>query len=570
MKKINYLTSLILVVAVLSSCANLNKMKQTSGNIKYEVIPEVLETHGGEVAVTIKAAFPEKFFLKQAIVEATPVLVYEDGETAFESITLQGEDVQENNPVIKLTGGNHSYDGKVPFKEEMKVSQLMLRGTASMKGKSVDFDPVKLADGVIATSTYVCKKGKPIVMGDKFKRIIPESKVGDIHYLINVANVRGSELKAEDIKELKNYVKESNEKVNYKFTGTEILAYASPDGEFDFNEKLAGKRSVTAEKFIDRELKRTKIEAAKDESFITKTSTPEDWDGFKKLMEESQLEDKDLILRVLSMHSDPVVREREIKNIAAAYKEIAKDILPKLRRSQIKVNIDVIGFSDEEIADYFVSNPDTLNLEETLYAATLTEDLDKKLSIYKLATEKAPKCVRAWNNVGYTYMYMGKVNEAKEAFEKAKELKDNDAVKTNLGYVAILEGDLDKAHEYFNSVSEPGKEVNYGLGIISIIRADYPNAVTYFGTEPSNNSALAKLLNGDSNGAKRTLDNMEIDCGMGYYLKAIVGARVQDEAYMFDNLRSAVGKDAKLKEVAKKDMEFGKYFVNDTFKSIVE
>ncbi|GAJ01126.1 unnamed protein product, partial [marine sediment metagenome] len=273
--------------------------------------------------------------------------------------------------------------------------------------------------------------------------------------------------KAEDIEELKNYVKESNEKVNYKFTGTEILAYASPDGEFDFNEKLAGKRSVTAEKFIDRELKRTKVEAATGEGFITKTSTPEDWDGFKKLMEESQVEDKDLILRVLSMHSDPVVREREIKNIAEAYKEIAKDILPKLRRSQIKVNVDVIGFSDEEIADYFVSNPDTLNLEETLFAATLTEDMDKKLSIYKLATEKAPKCFRAWNNVGCTYMHLGKVSEAKEAFEKAKELKDTDTVKTNLGYVAILEGDLDKAHEYFNSVSEPGKEVNYGLGIIS-------------------------------------------------------------------------------------------------------
>ena len=570
MKKINYLASLILVVAVLSSCANLNKMKQTAGNIKYEVIPEVLETHGGEVALTIKATFPEKFFLKQAIVEATPVLVYEGGETAFEPITLQGEDVQENNPVIKLTGGNHSYNGKVPFKEEMKLSQLMLRGTASMKDKSVDFDPVKLADGVIATSTYVCKKGKPVVMGDKFKRIIPESTVADIHYVINVANVRGSELKAEDIEGLKNYIKESNEKVNYKFTGTEILAYASPDGEFDFNEKLAGKRSVTAEKFIDRELKRTKVEAAKDEGFITKTSTPEDWDGFKKLMEESQVEDKDLILRVLSMHSDPVVREREIKNIAAAYKEIAKDILPKLRRSIIKVNIDVIGFSDEEIADCLVSNPDTLNLEEILYAATLTEDLEKKLSIYKLATEKAPKCFRAWNNVGYTNMYMGKVSEAKEAFEKSKELKDTDAVKTNLGYVAILEGDLDKAHEYFNSVSEPGKEVNCGLGIICIIKADYANAVTYFGTEPTYNSALAKLLNGDSNGAKRTLDNMEIDCGKEYYLKAIVGARVQDEAYMFDNLRSAVGKDAKLKETAKKDMEFGKYFVNDTFKSIVE
>jgi tetratricopeptide (TPR) repeat protein len=570
MKKINYLASLILTVIVLGSCANLNKMKQNAGTVKYDVVPKVLETNGGEVAVTITGSFPEKFFLKKAIVEATPVLTYEGGETAFESVTLQGEDVQANNKVISFTGGTFDYSSKVPFNEDMKVSELVLRAKASMKDNSVDFDPVKLADGVIATSTYVCKKGEPILIGDKFKRIIPEFKEADIHYVINLANVRGSELKQEDINALKDYIKASNEKANFEFTGTEILAYASPDGPFDFNEELSGKRSVSAESFIDRELKRVKVEAAKDESFISKTSTPEDWEGFKELMEESQLDDKDLILRVLSMHSDPVVREREIKNIAAAYTEIAKDILPKLRRSKIKVNVDVIGFSDEEIGDYVMSNPDTLNLEEVLYAATLTKDLDKKLAIYRLAAEKAPNCYRAWNNIGYTCMHLEKVSEAKEAFEKAKELKEDDAIKNNLGYVAILEGDLDGAENYFNSVASPGKEVNCGLGIINIIRADYEKAITYFGTEMCFNAALAKLLNGDSNGAKRTLDNMDVDEGWVYYLKAIVGARVQDEAYMFDNLRSAVGKEAELKETAKKDMEFGKYFENDTFKSIVE
>lgn len=571
MKKINYLASLLLAVLVLSSCGGLNKMKETAGDISYNVVPEILETHAGEVEVAITGTFPEKYFNKKATVVATPVLVYEGGETTFESVTLQGESVEENNEVINFTGDKFSYSSKVPFVEGMRVSELMLRATASLKDKSVDFDPVKLADGVITTPTYVYTHGVPIKMKDNFKRVIPKSQMADIHYLINVANVRGSELRSEDIDALKEFIKKANEAENVKFSGTAISAYASPDGEYDFNDKLSQKRSVSAETFISRELKRAKVEAATEEDFVAKKATPEDWDGFKEAMEGSSIDDKDLILRVLSMHSDPVVREKEIKNISAAYKVIADEILPQLRRSKIAVNIDVIGFSDEEILEYLKSNPDTLGLEECLYGATLAEkDLDKMLAFNQLAAQKAPGCIRAHNNVGYTYMQMEKVAEAKAAFVKAKEIKDIDLVKNNLGYVALLEGDIDAAKTLFTSLEKPTDESNYGLGIISVGEGKYQEAINYFGTEPSFNLALAKLLNGDTAGAKSTIDAYEMDHEWIYYLRAIVGARAQDEDYMFNNLRSSVGKNGEMKELAKTDLEFFRYFENDTFKSIVE
>ncbi len=352
MKKVSYFVSLVLTVALLSSCGGLNKMLKEAGNVNYQVEPEVLETHSGNVAVAITGSFPESYFNKKATLEAVPVLVYEGGEVEFEPVTVQGEDVEANNEVIKFTGDKFNYSATVPFKEEMRVSELILKSTASMKDKSVTLPDVKLADGVIATSTLVKKKGRPIIVPDKFKRVILESKGADIHYVINRANVRGSELKAEDISALKAYLIEASEKVNYEFTGTEVSAYASPDGPLDLNEKLSGKRAETAGQFFNRELTKAEIEGTEKEGFLKITTTAEDWDGFKELMQKSDVQDKELILRVLSMHSDPVVREKEIKNMAEAFEVLKDDILPKLRRSQLIVNVNVVGFSDEEILNY--------------------------------------------------------------------------------------------------------------------------------------------------------------------------------------------------------------------------
>jgi tetratricopeptide (TPR) repeat protein len=574
MKKIkrNYLTSVVVAAFLLSSCGGLNKMVDKSSDVSYQVQPNPLEMHAGQVEVTIDTKFPEKYFNKKAVVVATPVLKYEGGQTEFEATTLQGEKVEANNKVISYDGGGYSYTGKIPYTDEMLRSGLYVEMSAQIKEKTpIEIPGIKIADGVIATPALVAVNPKTILVGDKFQRIIPESLDADIHYVINKSNVRDSELKSEDIVSLQDKIKEASQAERKEFKGANISAYASPDGPYDLNEGLAEDRQESAQRYMKRILKKAEVSDADAEGFMSLASTAEDWEGFKKLMEESDIQDKELILRVLSMYSDPVVREKEIKNISAAFKEIAEKVLPKLRRSMLNVNIDKIGYSDEEIAELAKTNPDTLNLEEILYAATLTEDLEEKLAIYQKAAENFPECFRAINNVGHVYVKLGKVAEAKKAFMAAKELKENDVIKNNLGAIALLEGDLAKAEELFASAMGAGDVVNYNLGIIKIKQADYDAAVNYFGNEPSFNAALAQLLSGDTEKSLNTLNQLgDVDCPMVYYLKAVASARSDREEGVLNNLRTAVGKKSELKEHAKKDLEFAKYSENEAFTSIVE
>lgn len=545
-------------------------MKKDAPNVKYDVTPKVLEAHAGEVSVAVKGTYPEKYFDKKTILELTPVIKYEGGETALNSITVQGESVKDNNPVINLSGGSFSYADKTAFKEEMRVSELEVRIRGTRGSKTVDFDPVKLADGVIATSTLTVIKPKPVMMKDNFKRIIPNTKEAQILYLINRAEVRPAELRKEEVVALRDFIAEAakDERIQLKEAG--INAYASPDGPIDLNEKLSNNRKETANKVLADEIKKAKVEEASTPSFYNTKSLGEDWDGFKAMMEKSDVKDKELILRVLSMYSDPVVREKEIKNISAAYEEIAVKILPQLRRSVLAINYEQIGYSDEEILAIWTSGEDKLNLEELLYGATLTEDWDAKLAMYKKAAEKYPNCFRAHNNIGYVYMKKNNPADAKLAFEAAQKLGDNDVAKNNLGAVALVEGDLVKAEEYFTSVSKASDETNYNLGIISLIKGDYAKASNFFGNNCNVNSGLARLLNNQVDDAYRLLNCIEEPSAMAYYLKAVIGARKQDNTILFDNLRTAVGKDGSLKAYAKKDMEFAKYFQDSTFRSIVE
>ncbi len=573
MKKSKFLALIVLAVFALSSCNSLEKMKKNHADVAYKVVPEVLEEQGGEVAISVTGTFPEKYLNKKAVVEITPVLVYEGGETAYDPVVVQGEKVQDNNKVISYEGGGFSYADKVDFVTPMRVSDLVLRVKASIGDKKeAYFDDMKIADGVIATSTYVSKQGEPILMPDKFQRIIADAKMADIMYLINRSDIRSSQLKAKDVKAINDFLKEVKAAENLEFVGTEISSYASPDGEIDFNEKLSEKRGVTSKKYFERELNRAKVEEAKKEGFLSTKVTAEDWEGFQKLMAESDIQDKDLILRVLSMYSDPVVREREIKNISAAYEQVAKDVLPQLRRSKIQVNINKIGFSDEEIMKYIKSKPDTLGLEEILYAGTLFEDPITKAEIYVYALERYPKCVRAANNIGYVAMEVGDYEDANLAFEKAQSLYDNDAVKNNLGWTSMMLEDYDKAKDYFTSVSNPGKETNDGLGVLAVMDGDYQAAANYFGNAPSFNAALTKVLNKDYQGAKTMLDGIgetNVPCKVAY-LKGIVGSYLDDEAYMWNGLTKAVEINPGLKEVLATDMVFAKYFEDDKFKAIVQ
>jgi tetratricopeptide (TPR) repeat protein len=562
---------LILAVAVMTGCSGLNKMKKNSNLVKYEVTPKVLETHAGVVTVTIKGTYPAKYFDKKTTVTATPVLTYTGGETPFDKVqVLQGEKVAGNNKVVTTTGGDFTYTGTIPYKDAMKMSQLVLRIKAVRGKKTLDFEPAKLADGVIATSTLVEKEGKPIVMKDKYVRVNPENKLADIHYQINQAEISSKELKAEDIALLKEFIKSVGADSSRKLKGTDISSYASPDGSMKINEPLSKKRGVTADKFIKKEF--NKVEAAKADGFFNEKTTPEDWDGFKTEVEKSSIQDKDLILRVLSMYSDPDVREKEIKNMSAAFEALKTDILPKLRRSKLSVNVDVVGRSDEQILAQMKSDPKALNQEEMLRAASLTTDLNEQLKFYQAAAESNPKDFRAQNNVGNTYMALGKTDEAIAAFEKAKAIENNDVIKNNLGFGSLVKGDLPKAEEYFNSMTTATPESKWGLGVIAITKGEYDKAVNYLGTEPSYNLALAQYLKGDVPKAKATLDSMKDlgKTGKPSYLKAVIGARTDDKNYMLTNLREAIGFNADWKAYAKTDLEFAKFFNDDTFKSAVQ
>jgi tetratricopeptide (TPR) repeat protein len=571
MKKFRSYFILILAAMVMTSCG-LNKMKKNSNVVKYEVTPKVLETHAGVVSVTIKGTIPAKYFDKKTTITATPVLTYAGGETPFDKTqVLQGESVQANNKVIaSKTGGDFTYTNTIPYKDAMKISELVLRVKAVRGKKNLDFDQIKLADGVIATSTLVDKDARTIKMKDNYIRINPENKLADIHYAINQADINSKELKAEDIALLKEYIKTVAADSSRKLKSTDVSSYASPDGSMKINAPLSEKRGKTADKFIKKEF--GKMPVAKTEGFFNEKTTAEDWDGFKEEVEKSSIQDKELILRVLSMYADPEVRNKEIKNMSSAFEKLKTDVLPKLRRSKLAVNVDVVGRTDDEILTQMKSDASVLGLEEMLHAGALSTDVNEQLKFYQATEAKFPKDVRAKNNAGCTLMALGKTDEAIAEFEKAKAIENNDVVKNNLGFGALVKGDVAKAEEYFSSMTAATPESKYGLGVIAITKGEYDKAVNYFGTEPCFNLALAQYLKGDVTKAKATLDSMKelCKCGKPSYLKAVIGAKLDDKNYMLSNLREAIGDKVEWKAYAKTDLEFAKFFADDTFKSTIQ
>lgn len=574
MKK-NYLIYSVVFVATLvafSGCTGLKKMKKKQSVISYTLTPQMLEMHGDSVAFSISGKFPAKYHRKKVTCEITPVLKSSNGnEIPLKSVKVQGEKVQDNNTVISFTnGGGFNYSNKIAYTPDMRVCDVVLKVKASAKKKSVDFDPVNIGKGTIATAGLAEKDAKPILAKDNFVRIIPEEKTASIMYLINQSNVRPQELTKEEMKQLRKYLEATQKNPRKEIKGVNISSYASPDGPEDLNDKLSKNRGASANTSIKDQFK--KLDKAKQQGFFDVKATPEDWEGFQKLMQQSDLADKDLVLRVLSMYSDPIQREKEIKNISKVYTQIADKILPKLRRAQLKVNVDSIGRSDEEINATFNSNPTALSVEELLYGATLTKDLNLKLKFYQAAANQYSKDWRGFNNMGYVYVLQGNLNEAKNNFEKAKSINPgNNIVMNNLGVIALREGDFVKAEEYFKSASGAGNEVNYNLGICALKKGDYPTAVSRFGSYCSLNAALAKLLSGNTDGANKTIDCSEDKerCAM-YYLKAVIGARQGNTDLMYNSLRAAISKNTSLVQQAKTDMEFFKYFNDDTFKSIVK
>jgi len=575
MKKLQLFKLIALSVAasVLIGCGGLNTMLKNAPTVTYSVSPTMLEMHGDSVEITVTGQYPAKFFNKKAVMEATPVLKWEGGEKVFRTEKLQGELVEDNGKIIAFeTGGSFTYTDKIPYADEMAKSELVIRVKAMIKDKSVDFPEQKLGDGVIATPKLVHIDPKAINAMNQFKRTIPMSEEADIHYTINQATIKSSELKEEDIKKLKDFIETSKSDDAFKFKGIAIASYASPDGKEDLNEKLANKRGTSAEGYIKKELR--KVDEVKQDGFINANATAEDWDGFKQLVNASSLDDKELILKVLDRVVDPVEREREIKALSQAYKKLAEDVLPRLRRSKLVVNVDKEGKSDSLliVIGQDAAATDTLTIEEFLKAATVAPSLEIQEAILKNAVARHPGEWRAVNNLGNTQIKLGKLAEAKASFEKADEISGGNTIaKNNLGVVAFLEGDEEKANEYFEVATGAGNEVNYNNGILKIKEGDYAKAVQLFGSTASFNAALAKLLNGDVNGALKTLNDAgATEDPLAYYLKAIIGARTSNTDLLYSNLRTAVTKDATLATKAKTDMEFVKFFEDDSFKTIVQ
>ncbi|PID89030.1 MAG: hypothetical protein CSB01_04165, partial [Bacteroidia bacterium] len=339
-----------LAIVVLSSCAGLKKMKKEASKIKYQVNPKVLAEYADMVDVKIKVTIPPKYFHKKAIVEATPVLKFKGGEEAFETKILQGEKVQGNHTVVPFNSGKTiNYVGKISYKNAMRISGLYVRLKGRKGNKEVQFESEKLANGVFATATLVVNNPQTIIGKDAFQKVISDKKEADLFYLINSAQVRSSEGKKDDIQALKDYVEGVRVSEDKEYRGIEISAYASPDGTKKLNEKLAENREKTSTKFLKDEMKRAGLENFTARSLMKSKVTPEDWEGFQKLMKQSNIRDKDLILRVLAMYNDPEVREKEIRNIASVFDEVKDVILPKLRRAKFIVSVDIIGKENEDL-----------------------------------------------------------------------------------------------------------------------------------------------------------------------------------------------------------------------------
>ncbi|MCA1763120.1 MAG: hypothetical protein LC664_09035 [Flavobacteriales bacterium] len=543
---------------LITACGGLGKMAKYAETVEYNLDPNPLIVRGDSVAVNINGKFPGKYFSKKAMVEITPTLTYSGGSTPYEMVSFQGEDAAGNATVIPFENGkSFTYSDKVAYQPSMKNSELMLNILGKQGNKEKAFEPYKLADGVITTPFMLMSDDKPIIAKDQFQRVTSHDAYAVINYLVNRSNVRSSELRDDDIKAIDSFLKEYGTHEDYDFKGAEIVAYASPEGELSLNEDLAKDRAESASKAVSSLMKKHKMEFDAD-AFFNLMPKGEDWEGFKEKMQASDIDDKELILRILEMYSDNSKREEEIRNLAATYTELKEKILPELRRSQITVNYDIVGRSDEEIISIARSaNADTLSLEEMLYAATLTEDMNEQNAIYEKASQVYPDDYRAFNNMGVISLQKNNLSAAQEMFEKANEMNENPISTNNLAIIERLNGNRAEAMSMLNDAAGAGDEVNYNMGIIDIQNGDYDSAIQNMKGYNTFNKALAQVLNGSNEAALSTLDSApEKDTAEGNYLKAIIGARMNDSGMVENSIKAAISMDASLKEKAMDDLEF--------------
>ena len=549
--------------SALSSCSKLGKL----GAENFNVTPTPLEAVGGQVPATINGTFPTKYMKKKATVTVIPVLKYEGGEAVGQSATFQGEKVEGNGTTINYkVGGTYTMKTNFTYDDAMLSSDLYARFEAKKGKKTVKIPEVKIGYGVVATSQLLSRCAiTPATAPDAWQRIIAHKQEESSKFLINVATLRTSELQKVGIKDLVAVLKEINDdKESRALQGIEVSAYASPDGKYSFNEQLAEKRQNVSADYMKKELKKIKMQAEVDTKF-----TAEDWEGFQQLVSQSNLQDKDVILRVLSMYQDPEEREQQISNMSEVYTDIKEGILPELRRARLIVNYDVIGRSDEQILAQYKQDPSKLSVEELVYGANkLVTDENTKKDWYNTLTKQYPSDYRAVNNLAQLAIANGDLATAKQYLEKARSInKSASEVNTNLGLMAIKSGDVNAAETYL-AAGSGANTFNEVMGALNIAKGNYTQAAANMKGATSNAAALAQILAKDYSSAKNTLNAIKKADATTSYLKAILAARTGDANALATNLKSAIQQDATLATRAAKDLEFANYA--STIKELVK
>lgn len=564
-KKIS-LCMTVLAAAVLSSCSKMGPLSPDY----FTVTPNPLEAQAGKVPVTINGLFPEKYMKRKAVVTVTPVLRYEGGEALGQPATFQGEKVVGNNQTISYrVGGNYTMKTTYDYIDPMHKSELYLVFAATVGKKSVSIPEVKVADGVIATSELVkrtLKSASTSYAQDNFQRIIKKKQEANIQFLINQAKIRTGEINSVSVQDflatLKDIPVEENRKA---FDGIEISSYASPDGSLDFNTKLADQRGKTTKSYVAGEMKAAGVEGNVDSKY-----TAEDWEGFQQLVSQSNIQDKDVIIRVLSMYNDPEEREKQIRNISAAYGDLTKEILPRLRRSRIMLHYNLIGRTDEEIMSQFNQEPAKLSVEEMLYAASMADDEEQQEKILGKMKDLYPNDYRSYNNLATLAYQRGDYAQAKQLVDKALALNANaPEANVNKGLLSMLDGNTAEATQYLSKGSN-ALGLNEALGNLYLLQGNNAQAVKAFGKDASNSAALAQLLNKDYLSAATTLNGVAEPDAMTSYLKAIIASRTNNTDLAIDNLKTAVSLDSSLADYAAKDLEFVKLRNDAAFKQITQ
>ena len=552
MRKRNYLLLSAASVLFMASCSKMGPLSADN----FTVTPNPLESQGGKVAATVNGTFPEKYMKKKAVVTVTPELRYANGQVAKgQSATFQGEKVMGNDQTISYkVGGRYTMKTSFDYVPEMQKSDMYLTFDARKGKKVYNVPAVKVADGVIATSelyrrTLASENG--VIAPDTFQRVNAKKQEANIKFLINQANIRKSELKNNSVKEFIEMLKKINaDREGLNIQNVEIQAYASPEGGVKFNDKLAGQRKNQSEKYVKNTLKQTKVDAALDAHY-----TAQDWEGFQKLVAASNLQDKDVILRVLSMYEDPQEREQQIRNMSAGFQELANGILPELRRSRLIINYETIGRSDEQIKEQYKNDASKLSADELLYSATLDETPAKQEEIYKKTVEAYPNDYRAYNNLAALALAKGDKQAAQQYAAKAAQLgSDTPEAQANLGLISLINGNVQDAERAISKGAN-SENVKAALGALNIAKGNYAQAESDFGKTASNTAALAQILNKNYAAAAKTLDKVENPNAMTDYLHAIAAARRGNKFAAASYLKEALQKDASLKEYADNDLE---------------